>query len=287
MTTVFLNGEYLPIEQARVPVLDRGFLFGDGVYEVIPVYDRQPFRLDGHLARLGASLDGIRLADPLDATRWREAIGAIIAAAEWDDLGVYVQVTRGAGPRDHAFPRQVDPTVLIMPLPLPPPSPSAVAHGVAAITAADTRWARCDLKTIALLPNVLLRQLSVDAGCAETILLRDGWLTEGSASSVFVVMDGVLQAPPPSTLILPGVTHDVVLELAGAHGVACAHRAISEPELRAADEIWLTSSTKEILAVTRLDGHPVGGGEPGPLYRRLHTLYQAFKQDVMRGGAGP
>lgn len=284
MTTVYLDGQYLPIEQARVPVLDRGFLFGDGVYEVIPVYDRRPFRLDGHLTRLCASLEGIRLVDPLDATRWREVIDVIVAAAEWDDLGVYIQVTRGPGPRDHAFPQQVHPTVLIMPLPLPLPSPQAVAHGVAAITAADTRWARCDLKTIALLPNVLLRQLSVDAGCAETILLRDGWLTEGSASSVLVVIDGVILAPPPSTLILPGVTHDVVLELAGAHGMACAHRAISESALRGADEIWLASSTKEILAVTRLDGLPVGSGEPGPVYRRLHALYQTFKHEVMRGG---
>ena len=283
MTTVYLNGEFLPIEQARVPVMDRGFLFGDGVYEVIPVYDRQAFRLEQHLARLQASLDGIRLANPHTPAQWRGLIGEIVAGAEWPDQGVYLQVTRGPGPRDHAFPVEVRPTVFIMPLPLPAPSPAAVAGGVAAITAADNRWVHCDLKVTSLLPNVLLRQLSLDAGCAETILLRDGWLTEGSASSVFAVIDGVILAPPQSALILPGVTYDVVLELAAREGMPHAQRAIGEAELRGAEEIWLTSSTKEVMAVTRLDGRAVGNGQPGPLFRRMHALYQTFKHTVMRG----
>ena len=283
MTTVYLNGEFLPLEQARVPVMDRGFLFGDGVYEVIPVYDRQAFRLDQHLARLQASLDGIRLINPHTPAQWQALIGEVVAGAEWPDQGVYLQVTRGPGPRDHAFPVEVRPTVFIMPLPLPAPSPAAVAEGVAAITAADNRWLHCDLKVTSLLPNVLLRQLSIDAGCAETILLRDGWLTEGSASSVFAVIDGVILAPPQSALILPGVTYDVVLELAAREGMPHAQRAIGEAELRGAEEIWLTSSTKEVMAVTRLDGRAVGNGQPGPLFRRMHALYQTFKHTVMRG----
>ncbi len=285
MTTVYLNGQFLPLQQACVPVMDRGFLFGDGVYEVIPVYDRRPFRLHEHLARLQASLDGIRLDNPHRTAEWENLIGQIVASAEWPDQGVYLQVTRGAGPRDHAFPKTVQPTVFILPLQLSPPSAAAVEHGASAITAVDNRWLRCDLKVTSLLPNVLLRQLSVDADCAETVLIRDGQLIEGAASSVFVVLDGVLLAPPKSNLLLPGITYDVVLELAAAAGVPCDVRPIVETELRSAGEIWLTSSTKEILAVTRLDGRVVGDGRPGPLFRRLHASYQTFKHTVMRGKA--
>lgn len=280
---VYLNGRYLPLEEARVPVMDRGFLFGDGVYEVIPAYDRRPFRLGDHLARLQDSLDGIRLANPHSLAEWQALVERIVSAAPWEDLGVYLQVTRGPGPRDHAFPQEIRPTVFLMPLELPAPPAALVENGVAAISADDTRWSRCDLKTTSLLPNVLLRQLSVDAGCAETILIRDGWLTEGSASSVFLVRDGVILAPPKTRLVLPGITYDVVLELAAREGMATQVRPIAEAELRAADEIWLTSSTKEVMAVVRLDGHPVGDGRPGPLFRRMHGLYQAYKHTVMRG----
>lgn len=285
MPTVYLNGQFLPLEAARVPVMDRGFLFGDGVYEVIPVYDRRPFRLEDHLARLRASLDGIRLGDPHSAAEWTALIERIVADAPWDDLGVYLQVTRGPGPRDHAFPVEIRPTVFLMPLELPAPPPALIEHGVAAITAEDTRWSRCDIKATSLLANVLLRQLSVDAGCAETLLIRDGQLMEGSASSVFLVRDGLLLAPPKTPLILPGITYDVVLELAAAAHMPTAIRALSAAELRDADEVWITSSTKEILAVTRLDGKPVGNGEPGPIYRRMIALYQTYKHTVMRGKA--
>jgi D-alanine transaminase len=287
MSTVYLNGEFLALEQARIPVMDRGFLFGDGVYEVIPVYDRQPFRLHEHLARLQASLDGIRLANPHIVAEWERLIGQIVALAEWQDQGVYLQVTRGPGPRDHAFPKSVQPTVFILPMQLSPPAAAAVAQGVAAITAADNRWLRCDLKVTSLLPNVLLRQLSVDAACAETLLIRDGQLIEGAASSVFIVQNGVLLAPPKSNLMLPGITYDVVLELAAAESMQYIVRPISEDELRHADEIWITSSTKEVMAVTRLDGQPVGGGRPGPLFRRMHAHYQTFKHTVMRGKPRP
>lgn len=287
MTTVHLNGRFLPLEEAHIPVMDRGFLFGDGVYEVIPVYSRRPFRLREHLARLQASLDGIRLENPHPPAAWESLIGHIVERAESEDQGIYVQVTRGPGPRDHAFPTQATPTVFILPLALTPPAPELVENGVAAITAQDNRWLRCDLKATSLLPNVLLRQLSVDAGCAETLLLRDGFLSEGSASNIFIAANGLLLAPPKSHLMLPGITYDVVLELARAQGIAHEVRPINEAELRGAAEVWLTSSTKEVLAVTALDGQPVGDGRPGPVFRRMYAAYQDYKRTVMRGKETP
>ncbi len=278
---VYLNGDYLPLDEARVFVLDRGFLFGDGVYEVIPVYSRRPFRLHEHLARLQASLDAIRLANPHSEAEWIERIERVSTAAEWPDQGIYLQVTRGPGPRDHAFPQVIRPTVFIMPMPLSTPGPEAVEHGVCAITAPDDRWLHCDVKSVSLLANVLARQRSVDAGCVETILLRDGWLTEGSTSNVFIVRAGVILAPPKSNLMLPGITYDVVLELARALGLPHQLRPIAEAELRSADEVWLTSSPKEVLAVTTLDGQPVGHGRPGPLFRRVYAAYQDYKRRVM------
>lgn len=284
MTFVYLNGEFLPLEQACIPVLDRGFLFGDGVYEVIPAYDRRPFRLDDHLRRLRQSLAGIRLELPDSDADWAARVNEVARRSPWPDLGVYLHITRGPGPRDHVFPARVRPTVLLMPLELPAPRAEALAQGVAAITAPDTRWQRCDLKTTSMLANVLLRQLAVDAGAAETLLLRDGWLTEGSASSVFVVRDGVILTPPESHLILPGITHAVVLELARAHAMPHAVRPVSAAELRSAAELWITSSTKEVMAVTRLDGQAVGAGVPGPVYRRMQAAYLDYKQRVMRAG---
>jgi D-alanine transaminase len=281
---VHLNGEYLPLDQACVPVMDRGFLFGDGVYEVIPVYDRQPFRLADHLRRLGQSLAGIRLDNPHSDAEWEALIGSMIRQSPWEDIGLYLQVTRGPGPRDHAFPAQMQPTVFLMPLAMSAPDPVHIEQGVAAITAPDNRWLRCDLKTTSLLANVLLRQLSVDAECAETILLRDGWLTEGSASSVFIVKEGVILTPPETNLMLPGITYEVMLELAKNHGMANEVRPVSEAELRSADEVWITSSTKEVLAVTQLDGRPVGDGKPGPVFKRMLEAYRDYKRTVMRGG---
>ncbi len=284
MPTVYLNGTFLPLEEARVSVLDRGFLFGDGVYEVIPVYSRRPFRLHEHLKRLQHSLDGIRLANPHTEAQWVDLVQRIAAEAQWADQGIYLQVTRGPGPRDHAFPAEIEPTVFLMPMPLTPPAPALVASGVCAVTATDDRWLHCDIKAVSLLANVLLRQRSVDAGCAETLLLRDGWLTEGSSSNVFIVSGGVIATPPKSHLMLPGVTYDVVLELARQGGMPHAVREIGEAELRAADEIWLTSTPKEVLAVTTLDGRPVGDGRPGPVFRRMHAAYQDYKAAVMRAG---
>jgi D-alanine transaminase len=280
--SVYLNGQFMPLAEAKVPVLDRGFVFGDGVYELVPVYSRKPFRLDEHLRRLQGSLDGIRLANPHGMAVWRELIVRLIELQDFADQSVYIQITRGVAPRDHAFPSGVAPTVFMFAQPLLTASAEQKAVGVCAVSAVDNRWQRCDIKAISLLANILLRQQAVDAGCAETVLLRDGFLSEGAASNVFVVKQGVLLAPPPSHLMLTGITYHVVLELADAHGIPTELRAISEAELRAADELWMTSSTKEIMPIVTLDGIPVGAGEPGPLARQMDALYQTFKQQVMR-----
>lgn len=284
--TVYLNGLYLPIGEAKISPMDRGFLFGDGVYEVIPVYSKRAFRIDEHLTRLQHSLAGIKLANPHTLDEWRTIVAHLIDAAPWDDQGVYLQVTRGADvKRDHSFPNPaVTPTVFAMTAPLVTPPAAVRERGVAAISAEDNRWLRCNLKTTSLLANVLLRQQAVDADCAETILLRDGLLTEGSTTNVLIVKDGQLIAPPKSHLILPGVTYDVTLELAAQHALPHAVRPVTEAELRAADEVWITSSTKEVLAVTSLDGAPVGSGIPGPISRQMWQWYQDFKNTTMRHG---
>jgi D-alanine transaminase len=279
---VFLNGRFLPIEQATVPVLDRGFIFGDGVYELIPVYSRVPFRMDEHLARLERSLAAVRIANPYARDKWRTMILELVAQQPWQDQGVYLQVTRGVAKRDHAFPAGVEPTVFAMSNPLVNPPKELVDKGVAAVSAADNRWLRCDIKSISLIGNVLLRQASADAGAAETILFRDGILTEASASNVFVAKNGLVLSPPKSNLILPGITYDVVVEIAQQAGLPLEFRDIREAEVRAADELWVTSSSKEILAVVELDGKPVGEGKPGPLFRRAWDGYQDFKRRVMR-----
>ena len=279
---VFLNGKFLPIEEAMVPVLDRGFIFGDGVYELIPVYSRAPFRMDEHLARLENSLAAVRIKNPYARDKWREILLALDARQPWDDQGVYLQVTRGVAKRDHAFPAGVEPTVFIMCNPLVNPPRELVEKGAAAVSAVDYRWHRCDIKSISLIGNCLLRQVSADAGAVETILFRDGKLTEASASNVFVAKAGKLLSPPKSNLILPGITYDVVVEIAQAVRIPLEFRDVTEAEVRAADEVWLTSSSKEILAVTTLDGRPVGDGKPGPLFRKAYAGYQEFKARVMR-----
>lgn len=280
--TVYLNGVFMPLAEARIPVLDRGFIFGDGVYEYVPVYSRKPFRMREHLSRLQASLDSIRLANPLDEAGWAQRIHTLISAQDFDDQALYIQITRGVAPRDAAFPANTPPTVFMMASPLVPPPVTLKASGVGAVTAVDNRWLRCDIKSVSLLANVLLRQQSVDANCAETILLRDGYLTEGSASNIFVVQAGVVLAPPKSNLMLSGITYDLVLELATQHGLPHTVRPISEAELRSADELWMTSSSKEVLPIVRLDGKAVGEGKPGPMALRMDALYQQYKMDVMR-----
>jgi D-alanine transaminase len=280
--TVYLNGLFLPIAEAKISVLDRGFIYGDGVYEVVPVYAREPYRLAQHLHRLQRSLDGIRLANPHRDGDWESIIRELIARQPFDDQGVYFQVTRGAAKRDHAFPKDTPATVFMMANPLPLPSREQVESGVAVVTAVDERWLHCDLKTISLLGNVLARQFAVDHNAVETVLFRDGYLTEASASNVLIVRNGEILAPPQDNLILPGITYDAALDLARDGGLKLDIRPITRSEALAADEMWLSSSTKEVLAVTTLDGKPFAGGKPGPVFR---TMYQLFQQSKPRAKA--
>jgi D-alanine transaminase len=278
---IYLNGKFLPLQEARISVLDRGFMFGDGVYEVIPVYARRPLRAREHLKRLQDSLDAIRLSNPMHAEEWLDVIAQIVGQGEAEDQQVYIQVTRGPAPRDHAFPKEVYPTVLVMSSRLAAPSPEQVERGVAAITAIDYRWLRCNVKAISLLANVLLRQMAVDAEAAECILLRNGYLTEGAASNIFIIHRDTLLAPPKDHLMLSGITYDLVLELAAQHNIRYSIRPIPETELWAAQEVMMTSSTREILAITTLNGKPVGTGKPGSYARRLLQLYQAYKLSLV------
>jgi D-alanine transaminase len=240
------------------------------------------FRWEDHLRRLDHSLDGIRLPNPYTHAQWTQIIRELVQRSAHEDQSLYLQVTRGVAKRDHAFPKGVPATVFLMTNALSVPTQEAVDAGVAAITLPDNRWLRCNLKTTSLLPNVLLRQLAIDAGAVEAVLLRDGLLTEGAASNIFLVKDGVLLVPPKSHLTLPGITYDVVLELAHKHGMRCEIREVSETELRSAQELWLSSSTREVLAITRLDDKAVGNGRPGPLFRRMYTLFQELKAQVRR-----
>jgi D-alanine transaminase len=275
--TVYLNGQFLPIEDAKISVLDRGFIYGDGVYELIPVYCRQPFRMPHHLRRLQHSLDGIRLANPHTDGEWEALVRELIGKQPFDDQAVYFQVTRGVAKRDHAFPKDATATVFMMSNPLPTPSAEQFANGVAVVTAEDNRWRRCDLKTISLVGNVLMRQLAADVGAVETVMFRDGFLTEASASNVLVVIGGRIVVPPKDNLILPGITYDAVLEFARDAGLPFDVRPVPKTEALAADEMWLSSSTKEVLAVTTVDGKPFAGGTPGPVFRRTYALFQQHK----------
>jgi len=286
MAVAYLNGAFLPVEQAQVSVLDRGFLFGDGVYEVIPVYGGRLFRLAHHLRRLRNSLAGVRIDNPLTDEAWEGMLNELVARNAGGDQALYLKVTRGADvKRDHAFPAGVRPTVFAMSSPLPGPRDLGKEAGVRAITLTDIRWQLCNIKAITLLPNVLLRQQAIDAGSAEAILINNGQAIEGAASNLFIVSNGVLITPPNSTALLPGITRDLVLELAASNAIPFREADISEAELHAADEVWLTSSTREISPVVILDEQPVGAGTPGPLWQRMSVLYQDYTNAVRRGEA--
>ena len=285
MSNVYLNGEYMPIDQAKVSVLDRGFLFGDGVYEVIPAYGGNFLRLEEHLKRLQQSLDAIHLQNPLDDSQWRDMLSQLLNENPATDHYVYLQISRGAAPkRDHAFPRQSVPTVFAMANELPALDMVSLQQGVAAITLDDIRWRACNIKATALLANTLLRQQANDEGAAEAILIRDGFATEGAASNLFIVTNDTLVTPPNGPLLLPGITRELIIDLANENNIVCEQREISEAELKSADEIWLTSSTKEILPVVTLDGKPVANGQSGPIWHTMMNLYQACKDELRRGG---
>ncbi|HEY6451068.1 MAG TPA: aminotransferase class IV [Steroidobacteraceae bacterium] len=276
-----LNDELLPLRDARISPLDRSCLFGDGVYEVVAVRHGRARRLASNLARLRRSLKELRIRDPHGEPQWRALIEALVRANGGGDLYVYVQVSRGTEyGRNHAPLPDLEPTVFAFCAPLPAPSAEVLERGVSCITAQDTRWARCDIKSVALLANVLLRQQAVEAGASETILLREGWLTDASSSTVYAILDREIVAPPNSTRLLPGTTRNLLEELADAHGIARRSIAVSEAQLRGADEIWLSAATRGVIAVTALDGKPVGTGRPGPLWRRMHELIEAYWSDT-------
>ncbi len=279
----FLNDEFLPLREARISPLDRGFLYSDGAYEVTPVYGGRPFRFQQHHDRLTRSLREIRMDDPLSGEAWRDIYRGLIARNDGasSDLYIYVQVTRGAEyGRNHAPLPVVPRTVFAFAAPWPDGRAGWREKGLPAVTAQDTRWARCDIKSVSLLSNVLLRQLAVDAGASETLLLRDGQLTDASASSVHAVIGGVLRTPPNSWKLLPGTTRGVLEEVAEKAGVVWRSAPVSETELRSASEILIGAATREVQPVTSLDGKPVGDGKPGPVWRRLYDAYQDYKREV-------
>lgn len=283
MQTVFLNGAFMPAEQATVSVLDRGFIFGDGVYEVIPAYGRHLFRLDQHLDRLQNSLDAVRIPNPMARERWHEILNNLVLLNDGEYQSVYLHITRGVAKRDHAFPEKITPTVFAMSNPLTPPTLEQLEDGITAITLNDTRWLNCHIKAISLLPNILLRQQAIDANSTEAILIRDGYATEGAASNIFIVKDDTVITPPKGPLLLPGITRDLVLELAQSNYIKWSEKNISRDELESADEVWITSSTKEILPVTFLNERRVGDGLPGPVWRVMIALYQEYKHRLRAG----
>jgi D-alanine transaminase len=275
-----LDGAWLPLREARISPLDRGFLFGDGVYEVIPVYGGRPFRFAAHFDRLSRSLAAIRLQDPHDRAGWHDLVAELLRRNGADHASLYLQVTRGAeyGRNHSPFP-QVPATVFAFCSPLPDPSPATLANGIAAVTTTDTRWSRCDIKSISLLANVLLRDEATQAGAQETILLRDGLLTEGSTSTAHIVMQGKLLTPPDSRWILPGTTRSVVEELTDRIGLTRETRAVTETELRNAEEIWIASSGRAVMPVTKLDGRAVGAGIPGPAWRKVWQAFLDYRRE--------
>jgi D-alanine transaminase len=277
----YLNGEYLPLAQARVSPLDRGFLFADAVYEVMPVYGRRPFRFAAHCERLARSLHELGMEDPHSREQWRAIMASLIERNATDDIHIYWQVTRGAEfGRNHAPLPKLDRTVFAFCSPLTLPDEAQLARGVSCVTALDNRWGRCDIKSTALLANILLREQAAQAGASETILLRDGQLTEGSASAVHVVLDGELVTPALSPQVLPGLTRGAVEKMAQRAGISVRSAAVSEAQLRSASEVMLSAATREVIAVTRLDGAPVGNGAPGPVWRAIHAGLQQYKQEL-------
>ena len=282
-TLCHLNGQTLPLRDAKVSVLDRGFIFGDGIYEVIPVYGRKLFRFDEHMTRLQRSLAKVRIANPHAREGWLALVRELVSAQPAQDQLVYIQITRGVALRDHVMPEGVVPTVFAMTSQLKPPSAEMRHQGVACVTARDFRWERGDIKSVSLLGNVLARQISADHGAIETVMFRDGWLTEASGSNVWVVHEGALLGPPKGDHVLEGIRYELLAELCEDVGIAYNLRPIAEADVFAADELMLSSATKEILPVTRLDSQTVGHGalrgKPGPVYARLYEAYQRAKAE--------
>jgi len=280
----YLNGEYLPRGKACLPVTDRGLLFGDSVYEVVPAYGGRPFRVEHHLRRLDRSLGSIRMGNPLSHDAWRRVFARLTEQLPGQDQSIYLQVTRGAHPiRKHVIPNEIRPNVLAFISPIPPRDLEKAERGISVITLDDIRWHRCDIKATTLLANVLARAQATEEEADEAILIRDGAAMEGTASNLFIVSNGLLITPPDSDELLPGITRDLVLELAQEVGIPYAQASITAADLQNADEIWLTSSTREVSAVVQLNGRPVGTGRPGELWYRMDALFQACKERLRLG----
>jgi len=281
----YLNGEFPALQDAKISVMDRGFILGDGVYEVVPVYGGHPFRFDQHMARLDRSLAELRIANPLTQAHWREVITKLIADYAQStgakpqniDQLIYIQVTRGVAMREHMMLEGLTPTVFVMSNAMKPVPPELRRAGAACVTASDFRWEKAHIKSTSLLGAVFARQISVDAGALETVMFRDGFLSEAAASNVWVVKDGTVMGAPRDNLVLEGIRYGLIEELCGAAGIAFELRRIPREEVLDADELLLSSATKEVLAVTRLDGQSVGAGVPGPIYARLYAGYQQAK----------
>lgn len=278
----YLNGEYTPLNECKVSVLDRGFIFGDGIYEVVPVYGGKLFRFEQHMARLERSLSEMRIANPHTREQWLERIRKLVAAYQ-AKTGVgnqllYIQVTRGVAVRDHVMPKDIAPTVFMMVSTMKPPTDDQRAKGVACVSADDFRWKRQDIKSTSLLGSVFSRQISADAGAVETVMWRDGYLSEAAASNVWVVKGNTVIGPVPDGLVLKGIRYELLRELCASAGLGCEWRPVTKAEVLDADELLLSSATKEVLAITTLDSKPVGhhaqAGKPGPVYAKLHAAYQ-------------
>ena len=274
----YLNGDYLPLEECKISALDRGFIFGDAIYELIPVYSGKPFYLEAHLNRLERSLGQIEIDSPHDIASWTDIVHQLTEKSGLNDLYIYIQVTRGVAPRDHAFPADTSPTVFAMIGAWPFTPAEVYQQGLTAVTVKDMRWDRCDIKVTSLLANVLKKQKAVEGDAHEAIIIRDGVVLEGSASNVFVVKDNQVHSAPKNNLILPGITRDVIVDLLNENNIPLTEQAPTEDMLHDADEIWITSSTKECLPVTTLDGKPVGNGQPGECWGQVFDYFQALKQ---------
>ena len=281
---VYINGEYLPQSQAKVSVLDRGFLFGDGVYEVIPVFSGKPLRLNKHLERMQRSMNRVLLENPLTQEQWQEIFQTLLDSNPGGDRSIYLQVTRGAAPvRDLSISVDVEPTVFVMVNDIKPVDFAGLENGIEAVTVDDFRWKACDIKSISLIANVMIRLRANELNVMDAVMVRDGLVTEGTASNIFVVHKGIISTPPKSDCLLPGITRDLVIELARANGFKLEERDINQDELETADEIWLTSSTREIAPVVKLDDHVIGDGVAGECWKKIIAIYQDYKQELRNG----
>lgn len=277
VVSAYINGEFVAPEDARISAFDRGLIFGDGIYEVVPVYGGQAFRWDEHLGRLNNNLDVIGIRQPRTRPEWTAILVGLLAPATEDDHYLYIQVTRGVAPRNHVFPDSAEPTVFAYVQKMAPVDEDALGEGVRVVTIPDFRWHRCDLKTTSLIANVWLRQQAKERGAAEAVLIRDGMVTEGAATNVFAVMDGVVHTAPLGPHLLPGITRDVVVELMDRHGVSHEERSFTEQQMIDADEVWITSSTNEVMPVSRINDNVVSEGQPGPVFQRVYALFQQHK----------